>query len=238
MRILAVDTATKSCSVAVTENETVIGEITKVSKQTHSKHLLEMVHTVIREAGLTLSDLDGFAVTRGPGSFTGLRIGISSIKGIALAVKKPVVGISTLLTLAQQAHHHGQQISPTSHLVCPLIDARKGEVYVSLYRCDADALTPEHEERVLAPHDALQNIDSSCIFVGSGAVLYRDIITDMLGDLASFASDDGHIIQASTVARLGLKQFESGDDGEVADLVPYYIRKSDAELNFRKNKRG
>ncbi len=245
MRILAVDTATKSCSVAVTENETVIGEITKVSKQTHSKHLLEMVHTVIREAGLTLSDLDGFAVTRGPGSFTGLRIGISSIKGLALAVKKPVVGISTLLTLAQQArafarqvHHQEQQISRTSHLVCPLIDARKGQVYVSLYRRDADALTPEHEERVLAPHEALQNIESSCVFVGSGAVLYRDIITDMLGDLASFAPDDGHIIQASTVARLGLKQFESGDDGEVTDLVPYYIRKSDAELNFKKNKQG
>ena len=245
MRILAVDTATKSCSVAVTENETVIGEITKVSEQTHSKHLLEMVHTVIREAGLTLSDLDGFAVTRGPGSFTGLRIGISSIKGLALAVKKPVVGISTLLALAQQArafaqqvHHHEQQISSTAHLVCPLIDARKGEVYVSLYRRDADALTPEHEERVLAPHEALQNIDSSCFFVGSGAVLYRDIITDMLGDLASFAPDDCHIIQASTVARLGLEQFESGDDGEVADLVPYYIRKSDAELNFKKNKQG
>ncbi len=225
MRILAADTATKSCSVAVTENETVLREITKVSQQTHSKHLLEMVHAVIREAGLTLSDLDGFAVTRGPGSFTGLRIGISSIKGLALAVNKPVVGISSLLALAQQ-------ISPTSHLVCPLIDARKGEVYVSLYRCDADALTPEHEERVLAPYEALQNIDSSCIFVGSGAVLYRDIITDQLGDLASFAPDDRHIIQASTVARLGLKQFESGADGEVADLVPYYIRKSDAELNF------
>ena len=256
MRILAVDTATKSCSVAVTENETVLGEITKISEQTHSKHLLEMVHTVIREAGLILSDLDGFAVTRGPGSFTGLRIGISSIKGLALAVNKPVVGISSLLALAQQArafeqqmptpaqqehtpaqpeHDLKQQISPTSHLVCPLIDARKGEVYVSLYRCDADALTSEHEERVLAPQEALQNIDSSCMFVGSGAVLYRDIITDQLGDVASFAPDDRHIIQASTVARLGLEQFKSGEDGEVADLVPYYIRKSDAELNFKKN---
>ena len=91
MRILAVDTATKSCSVAVTEDKTVLGEITNVSEQTHAKHLLEMVHTVTRESGLTLSAMDGFAVTRGPGSFTGLRIGISSIKGLALAVNKPVV---------------------------------------------------------------------------------------------------------------------------------------------------
>ena len=225
MRILAVDTATKSCSVAVTENETVLGEITKVSEQTHSKHLLEMVHAVIQEAGLTLSDLEGFAVTRGPGSFTGLRIGISSVKGLALALNRPVVGISSLQTLAQQ-------IKPTSHLVCPLIDARKGEVYTSIYRFDTDALTPEHEERVLAPHEVVQNIHSPCIFVGSGAVLYRGLIMDKLGDLASFAPQDRHIIQASTVAYLGLKRFESGDVGEVADLVPYYIRKSDAELNF------
>ena len=236
MRILAVDTATRSCSVAVTENESVLGEVTKVSEQTHSKHLLEMVHAVIREAGLTLSDLDGFAVTRGPGSFTGLRIGISSIKGLALAVNKPVVGISSLLALAQQVRAHAQQIPPTSHLVCPWIDARKGEVYVSVYRCDPDALTPEQKERVLAPHEALQYIDSACIFVGSGAILYRDIITDKLGDLAGFAPDDCHTIQASTVAYLGLKQFDSGEAGEVADLVPYYIRKSDAELNFKINK--
>lgn len=225
MRILAVDTATKSCSVAVTENETVLGEITKVSEQTHSRHLLEMVQAVMSKTRLTLSDMDGFAVTRGPGSFTGLRIGISSVKGLALAVNKPVVGISSLQTLAQQ-------IAPTSYLICPLIDARKGEVYTSMYRWDTDALTPEHGERVLRPHEAVRNIHSHCIFVGNGAVLYRAFIMQRLGDLASFAPDDRHIIQASTVAYLGLKRFESGDAGEVADLLPDYIRKSDAELNF------
>ena len=225
MRILAVDTATKSCSVAVTENETILGEITQVSEQTHSKHLLEMVHAVMREVGLSLSELDGFAVTRGPGSFTGLRIGISSIKGLALAMNRPVVGISSLLTLAQQ-------IEPTALLVCPLIDARKGEVYTSIYRYGADGLAPELEERVLVPLEAVQTIHSPCIFVGSGAILYRDLIIDQLGELASFAPEDRHIIQASTVAFLGLKRFESGDAGEVADLVPFYIRKSDAELNF------
>lgn len=225
MRILAVDTATKSCSVAVTENETILGEITQVSEQTHSKHLLEMVHAVMQEVGLTLSELDGFAVTRGPGSFTGLRIGISSIKGLALAMNRPVVGISSLLTLAQQ-------IEPTAHLVCPLIDARKGEVYTSIYRYGAEGLVPELEERVLVPLEAVQTIHSPCIFVGSGAILYRDLIMDQLGELATFAPQDRHIIQASTVAFLGLKRFESGDAGGVADLAPFYIRKSEAELNF------
>lgn len=225
MRILAMDTATKSCSVAVAEKETILREITNVSEQTHSKHLLEMVHAVIEESGLTLSELDGFAITKGPGSFTGLRIGISSIKGLALAVNRPVVGISSLQALAQQ-------IGTTSHLICPLIDARKGEVYTSIYRYGKQALISVLEERALAPYEAVRNINSPCIFVGSGAVLYRDFIMDMLGDLACFASEDRHIIQASTVAYLGLKRFESGDAGEVTDLVPYYIRKSDAELNL------
>ena len=103
MRILAVDTATKSCSVAVTEKGFLAAELTTVSAQTHSKHLLKMIHSVINTAGITISDVDGFAVTIGPGSFTGLRIGISSVKGLAVALDKPVVGVSSLDALAQQA---------------------------------------------------------------------------------------------------------------------------------------
>jgi len=225
MRILAVDTATRSCSVAVTENSTVLGEITNISDQTHSIHLLDLVHTVIQDAGLTLSALDGFAVTRGPGSFTGLRIGISSVKGLALGANKPVVGISSLETLAQQ-------MTPTSNLICPLIDARKGEIYSAAFRFDTEGLTLALEESVSAPDEMLQNIHGPCIFVGSGAVLYRDFIIDRLGDLACIAPQERHIIQASTVAYLALKRFESGDAGEVADLVPRYIRESDAQLNF------
>jgi tRNA threonylcarbamoyladenosine biosynthesis protein TsaB len=89
-----------------------------------------------------------------------------------------------------------------------------------------------HDERVLPPHEVLQNIHSPCIFVGSGALLYRGLIIDTLGNLAGFASEDRHIIKATTVAHLGLERFEKGDAGEVADLVPCYIRKSDAELSF------
>ena len=95
MRILAVDTATKSCSVAIVEKESIIAEATLFIEQTHSKHLMEMIDTVLNLSGLTVSELDGFAVTRGPGSFTGLRIGISSIKGFAMASGKPVVAFNT-----------------------------------------------------------------------------------------------------------------------------------------------
>lgn len=227
MRILAVDTATKSCSVAITEKHTVLEEITAVHEQTHSKHLLEMIHAVLQSTGLGMSSLDGFAVTRGPGSFTGLRIGISSIKGLALAVNKPVVGISSLEALAQQS-------TSATDFIYALIDARKGQVYAAVYRLTPEGLNQENDEMVLSPDELLEDIDKPCIFVGSGAVLYREIISQKLGDLASFAPQDRHIIRASTIACLGFKRFENGEVGEIAELVPHYIRKSDAELNFGK----
>ncbi|MBW2597806.1 MAG: tRNA (adenosine(37)-N6)-threonylcarbamoyltransferase complex dimerization subunit type 1 TsaB [Deltaproteobacteria bacterium] len=92
MKILAVDTATKSCSVAVVQEKSLLAEITTGRKQTHSKHLMEMINRVMGLSGLSLSELDGFAVTRGPGTFTGLRIGISSVKGLSAASGKPIVG--------------------------------------------------------------------------------------------------------------------------------------------------
>jgi tRNA threonylcarbamoyladenosine biosynthesis protein TsaB len=229
MRILAVDTATKSCSVAITEQHAVLGELTSVSEQTHSKHLLEMIRTVMQSAGIGMSSLDAFAVTRGPGSFTGLRIGISSIKGLAYSMNKPVVGISSLEALAQQS-------TPASDRICPLIDARKGEVYAAVYRFISEGLIRESDEMVLSPDELLKGIDKPCVFLGSGAVLYRDVIMQKLGSLGAFAPQQAHVIRASTVAALGRKRFENGEIDEVADLVPHYIRKSDAELNFGKKK--
>ncbi|NNK84267.1 MAG: tRNA (adenosine(37)-N6)-threonylcarbamoyltransferase complex dimerization subunit type 1 TsaB, partial [Desulfobacterales bacterium] len=100
MKILAVDTATKSCSVAIVDKESIIAEMTVINEETHSKHLLGIINVVLKYADLDMADLNGFAVTSGPGSFTGLRIGISTIKGFAAALKKPMVGISTLSALA------------------------------------------------------------------------------------------------------------------------------------------
>ena len=105
MKILAVDTATKSCSVAIVDKDTLLAEVSITSKQTHSRHLMEMVNRAMGMSGLNISGLDGLAVTIGPGSFTGLRIGISSVKGLAMASGKPVVGISSLDVLAMQSNY-------------------------------------------------------------------------------------------------------------------------------------
>jgi tRNA threonylcarbamoyladenosine biosynthesis protein TsaB len=172
MKILALDTATNSCSVAATDDGALSAELTIRKNQTHSKHLMELIHSVLEIAGFGVADLDGLAVTIGPGSFTGLRIGISTIKGLAHALDKPVVGVSTLEALAWQC---GQ----TSYLICPLLDARKGEVYAATYRFNADQLVQKTSARAMIPEAIAEEVKSPCVFIGTGARLYRKSIAEL-----------------------------------------------------------
>lgn len=223
MKILAVDTSTNSCSVAIVDKESLLAEVTLVSRQTHSKHLMKMINTVTDLSDLSISEMDGFAVTSGPGSFTGLRIGISSIKGLAAASDKPVVGVSSLDAIAMQ-------FSCSPHLICPFLDARGGEVYFSRYRFEDSVLKKEIEEQVLLPEDAVCDIDESCIFVGDGASIYKNVILDRIGELAFFAPPCQDTIRASTVAHLSMNRFKGNDTDDISAFAPHYIRKSYAEL--------
>jgi tRNA threonylcarbamoyladenosine biosynthesis protein TsaB len=226
MKILAVDTATSGCSVALTDGEHLLTEINLVSTQTHSRHLVGMIAEACRLAGLAVGGMDAYAVVKGPGSFTGLRIGVSTVKGLAEAAGRPIIGVSSLQALAEQA-------AASTSLVCPLIDARRGEVYFSTYRMIDGVLVERHPEDVLRPDQALQSIDAPCTFVGNGAVLYRAIIRDNLGDGAYFSHSATHHIRASTVARLAWNGLRNGNSDEVTHLVPAYVRKSDAQIGRR-----
>lgn len=225
MRILAVDTAAKSCSVAIMAAGSLSAELITLKDETHSKHLMELIHKVLGMAGFRVGELDGLAVTIGPGSFTGLRIGVSTVKGLAHALNKPVVGVSSLDALAWQC-------ADRSHLICALLDARKGEVYSATYRFENDTLTQKSLENVTAPEAAVEGLKEPCVFIGSGAQLYRRNIINVLGNLANFVPEDQNIIRASSVGFLSMEKFKTHDTSEAAGLVPHYIRKSDAELNF------
>jgi tRNA threonylcarbamoyladenosine biosynthesis protein TsaB len=225
MKILAVDTATISCSVAVIDNTAVCAELTTCKKQTHSKHLMASIDSVLESADCRTGDLDGFAVTIGPGSFTGLRIGMATIKGLASAVDKPVVGISSLEALAWQCSAH-------TRLICPLLDARKAEVYGATYRFGKDRLIQQTPACAVRPLAFVREINEPCVLIGSGARLYQKKIQDALGDKAYFVPDDQNIIRASSVGFLGLERFKNNDTVSAADLTPFYIRKSDAELGI------
>lgn len=225
MRVLAVDTATSSCSVAIADGDRLLAEMTLVSGQTHSRHLVRLIETLLRSAGLSLDRIEGFSVARGPGSFTGLRIGISTVKGLATAGSRPVAGVSTLAALAWQ-------IGPTDHMVCPMIDARRNEVYAACFRYDPDGPVPVSEERVATPEAILAALKQPCVFVGSGAAAYRHEILAKAGRHAFIAPVGLNAIRGAAIAMLGARRLSAGDADDVDLLVPTYLRKSDAELKL------
>jgi len=243
MKILAIDTCTRSCSVAVTDSGHLVGEVTTLRRQTHSRHLMRMVDMALELAGLTVEEIDAFGVTRGPGSFTGLRIGISTVKGLALAAGKPVVGVSSLAALAWP-------MALSDGLVCSLLDAGKGEVYSASYRFvngqfNADSnMKPDKasspmpsavfspNEKVTSPQDLLAGITEPCTFVGDGARTYAEMIEARLGRMARLPLEEYHVIRASSVARLAFVRLKRGGADDIHDFIPRYIRKSDAELSL------
>ena len=224
MKILALDTATQSCSVAIVDDGLLLAELTRVNSKTHSRHLMDLINTVCRLADLKAEDMDGFAVTIGPGSFTGLRIGISTIKGLAFSFGKPVVGVSSLDALAWQC-------AQSAYLICPLLDARKKEVYACRYRFKNNELKKDGTEKVVSPAEAVRDIREPSIFVGNAVQLYRENISAELGELAHFAAWGQHSIRASTIAWLSLTGFYRQQTDDVALLIPQYIRKPDAEVH-------
>lgn len=221
MIILAIDTASRSCSVAVMDGEAVLAEINDVSGQTHSRHLMTMVDRALSASGARLGEIDGVAVTRGPGSFTGLRIGISAAKGLAEAAGKPLVGVSSLQALAWQ-------IVQAEAIIIPMLDARRKEVYTARYRRDGQGLKMIAAEQAISPEVAVRDIDGPCTLIGDGAVTYAERLRAILGDHMQMALPFQHIIRASTVAFLAHVQLIADRD-ERLTLVPHYIRKSYVE---------
>lgn len=225
MRLLALDTATETCGIAFLVDGHMKVELNLSHGQTHAKHLMSGVEAVLNMAGVPLNDVDAFAVTRGPGSFTGLRIGISTIKGLALAMGKPVVGISSLEVLAFQAES-------SQEWICPMIDARRREVYWSLYQRREGELEQIEPEQVGPADVAAEKIKGPCRFIGSGALAYRPLIEEKVNHFIHWGSGYSDTINIGWVARLAWERFSQGDVDDVGDLGPVYLRKSDAEINL------
>jgi tRNA threonylcarbamoyladenosine biosynthesis protein TsaB len=225
VKLLAVDTSTRACSVAVVDRDRLASEITTGPTGTHSTHLLRLIRMALALAEVELHGLDGLAVSVGPGSFTGLRIGVSTVKGLAFATAKPVAGVSSLEALAQPC-------LPWPHLICAMLDARQDEVYAARYRGREGRLEREGREAVLSIEDALDGIHEVCLFVGDGASRYRGPIGAKLGPLALFPAPSQDIIRASSVAALAQRQFARNEIDDLDRLVPRYVRQSDAELKI------
>lgn len=227
MKVLGIDTSTRCESLGLIDGQDVLVEYRLNLPVTHSERLLEAIDLVLREARCPMEELDGWAVSLGPGSFTGLRIGVATIKGLAFATRKPVAGISSLEVLASQ-------IAPTPYLICPLLDARKGEVYTAFYRYDeSHHLRRCSDYRAMKPEDLIKEIREKTILVGDGLIPYGDRFRKEIPSLALFPDPSFHSPYGSVVARLGSQLLERGQGLDLETFVPIYVRPSEAEIKWQ-----
>ena len=221
MKLLFVDTCGAMAGVALGTGDRIVAESNLALDRRLSARLLAVIGGLLAEAGLTVADLDGFGVACGPGSFTGVRIGMATVKGMALAAGLPVVGVSSLALLAANLPH-------ARHQVISLMDARKREVYAGFFRCDPlpVALSPE---AVLPPDRLLAGIDQPTIFVGDGAVAYRELIVSRCGERALFAPPSCDLLRGACGITLSREAFLRGEGRGPESLEPVYLRPSEAE---------
>jgi tRNA threonylcarbamoyladenosine biosynthesis protein TsaB len=223
MHILAVDTATEVCGVALArEDGHVQAELRLNQGLTHTAALMAAIEAVLGLVRLTLDEVDAFAVTQGPGSFTGLRIGISTVKGLAMATGKPLVGVSTLAALAHQA-------SEGTPWVCPMIDARRRQVYWSVYQRQGAVLVPVQPEQVGPALNAADQVSGPCLFIGNGVPLYGTTLRERLPQWFQAAGGGLDAISPGAVARLAGQRLGQGVVQDVHRFEPVYLRPSDAE---------
>lgn len=224
MLILAIDTTGATLSVALLEDQTIRAEVFVNTGDNHSLHLLPAIKHVYDLAGVSSGVTDLFVCTLGPGSFTGVRIGVSTIKGLAMATGKPVVGFSTLEALAAN-------IGSLSGSICPILDAQRGQVYTAIYKLDGNFI-PQlmHEERLtdLEPFIFHLKGKGKVLFMGSGALKYADLIKRTLPESIIAPVQFSHV-RASVVGLLGLRKFHEGHMLDVLTFTPLYLRLSEAE---------
>jgi len=226
MRVLGLDTATLVASVAVVEDENLVAEFTLHTEKVHSRRLMPLLDALLTESGLVIGDIDGVAVSAGPGSFTGLRIGMTTAKGLAYALNKPIVRIPTLVALAFN-------LAYAAGLVCPILDARMQEVYTAVYRTDGGEPEPVRAAAAASIDElltALAGQNEPVIFLGDAVAKYRDIITDRLGTQAVWAPPSLMLPRAASVAALGRLRLLRGESDDCFAVQPFYLRRSQAEV--------
>jgi len=211
--------------------EKILAEYTVNLPGTHSERLMPTIHRLLKEASLSIGDIQGIALAWGPGSFTGLRIGVSTVKGLAYALRVPVVGVPTLDALAQNLRF-------ASSLICPVLDARKKEVYAALFRGDGEGnLQKISEDWVVSPEKLCSRIAEKTIFLGTGVQVYGEIFEKNLGPHALFVPPELSLPRGVHVARLSLPKFQDGRILDLFSFTPVYVRRSEAEIHYEAKER-
>ena len=229
MNILALDSSGLVASIAILQDDVVIGEYTTNYKKTHSQTLLPMLDEVVKMIDFDLNTLDAIAVASGPGSFTGLRIGSATAKGLGLALKKPIISISTIEGLANNLYY-------TQGLICPIMDARRNQVYTGVYKCDGSDMVQLISPCAISIDELIEKLkgmDGEVTFVGDGVPVFREKLKDSLQSKCYFAPAHLSRQRAGAIAVLGSKYYREGKVENAVEHKPDYLRLSQAERELQ-----
>lgn len=230
LKLLAIDTSGPVCGVAILSDGAIVYEAATVNRMTHSVNLLPMIDTALQAAGMTIADMDRLAVVSGPGSFTGVRIGVSTLKGLAHGASrngddgKPCVAVDALEAMAAGA-------GAFAGVICPIQDARAGQVYGAAFRQGAvrpERLLPDAPMKLEEYVEAIRALGDRFLFLGDGMPVHRAKLERLLGDQAVFAQPQQAYLRPASVAYLASLETETCD---YRTLMPMYLRAPNAALN-------
>lgn len=235
MLIFGIDTCCNAATAALLEDDRLVAQTVINSGKTHSQKMMPQIAEMFRQAEKEVEDVDCFAAAVGPGSFTGVRIGVATVKAMAQAVKKPCVSVSTLHGLANN-------VSVFDGIICPILDARREQVYNALF-WGGRKLERLCDDRALGIEELLEELkekDAPVLFCGDGVPVFRERIAEVLGDNAIFAPVMQNMNLGASVAELGLARMLAGETVSYGALVPQYVRLSQAERERqeKENRKG
>lgn len=225
MRILGIDSSGLVASVALIEEDNLLAEYTVNYKKTHSQTLLPMLDEIARMIELDLKTVDAIAVAAGPGSFTGLRIGSATAKGLGLALDRPLVSVPTVEALAYN-------LWGCAHIICPIMDARRSQVYTGIYRFGDDGLVRLEDQMAIGVEELAEKLNAlgeKVVFLGDGVPVYQEILDRKLQVPHRYAPAHLNKQRAGAVAALGLVYARRGELQSAAEHQPNYLRLSQAE---------
>jgi tRNA threonylcarbamoyladenosine biosynthesis protein TsaB len=233
LKILAIDTSGKVISVALCENDMVLSHFFLNYKISHSETLMPILKNLLETVGVEIDEIHLFAVSSGPGSFTGIRIGVSTFKAFSYALNKPLLAVNTLEALAYN-------VTPDTKKVCPIIDARNQQVFTGVFRPIAGkyvlegAVFPIEMKNYLV---RLKQEHEEVVFTGDAVDLHKDYILEVLGERAFFSPRSYTLPSAVNVAYVATLYYQEGKIENGLSAVPFYLRKSGAELELERKKR-
>ena len=225
MKILAIETSTMLGGVAIADGNGLIAEVRMNVKTTHSERMMAAVDYALKQSDMTIDDIDVFSVASGPGSFTGLRIGLSTAKGLCYATGRPLVLVPTLRAFAWNFPF-------CAYPVCVMLDARKGEVYAAVFRWENDGFETVVPEVSVRPEDLLKGGEGPVLLAGEGLLRYRERIISAMGERARIAPPQGMVPSPSNVALVGLQKALRSEFTAPDAAEPLYIRRAEAEVKW------